>query len=131
MKIILSIFVSIIFLTTNLFADCQFSTGIKPGPNDTFIYSKDCHLKVGQIVEDDKVKSQQVEDLTKAIALKTSALNLADKRADDWMDTSLKLEKNVQDIDNLKKENEWIYFGLGALTVIATGFSVASLTNRH
>ena len=44
---------------------------------------------------------------------------------------SFKLEKNINTMDELRKTNEWVYFGIGALTVIATGFALSSVTSRR
>jgi hypothetical protein len=116
----------ILALIPNLaFADCDFAKGITPGPNNTFVYSQECHLKVGQLVQDNKTKDAQIADLNKAIQLKDLALLKADERTQLWMDTSDKLINRVNTIDETYKKNEWFYFGLGVLTTFAAGYAIA------
>jgi hypothetical protein len=111
-------------------ADCDFATGITPGPNKTFVYTEACHQKVGAVVQDNKNKTTQVDDLNKAISLKNVALDNADKRATLWMDTSGKLEDRLQKVDNLQKTNERIYFGLGVLTAVISIFAAAKAIQK-
>lgn len=112
-------------------ADCDFSKGVVAEADGSRLYSKECHIKVGQLVQDNQTKDKQIDDLNKAITLKDLAITKSDQRTQVWMDTSLKLEDNIQKIDSLKKSNEWIYFGLGVLSTFAAGMAAASLTNRH
>ena len=119
-------------MTSNIcFADCDFSKGITKNADNTYTYTQECNRKVGQTVQDNAVKAQQIDDLNKAIQLKDLTITTADKRADDWMNTSLKLEANVQKANTLQKDADWISFGLGVLTTFAAGMAVAQLTNRH
>jgi hypothetical protein len=127
---LLSIFLIIVMFSNTIFANCDFSKVVK-NSDDTFTYSKDLHLCVGQLVQDNKTKDLQIADLTKSLSFKDLALKTADDRTQLWMDTTFKLENNINRIDELKKSNEWIYFGLGALTVIATGFALSSVTSRR
>jgi hypothetical protein len=110
-------------------ADCDFSRGISPNADGSYTYTKECNLKVGQIVQDNKTKDQQIQDLNKAVDLKTLATQKADQRADLWMNTSLKLEDSVQKVEAYKKQNEYVAFGLGILAA----FAAAELANsmRH
>jgi hypothetical protein len=111
-------------------ADCDW-TKIKNNGDGTYTYSKELHICVGQTVEDNKTKDLQIQDLTKAVSLKDLAIQKSDERTQLWIDTSLKLEKNIQAMDSFKKTDEWLYFGLGALTIFASGIAAAQLTNRH
>ena len=117
-KIISSLLLLII--STNAFADCDFSKGITVGPNDTYIYNKECHIKVGQLVQDNKIKDSQISDLNQAIQLKDLALTKSDERVQLWMNTSYKLEDRLTSINSLEKKNEVVYFILGiAVTSLA------------
>ena len=119
-KAISLVLLAALMLPTTAQAGCNFSKDIQPGPNNTFIYSEACHKQVGQLVQDNQVKTQQVADLTKAISLKDLSLQESDRRATLWMDTSGKLEERLQKVDSLEKTNEFIYLGLG---VLATGIA--------
>lgn len=126
----LSFLLALCMASNNVFADCDWSK-VVDNPNGTHTYSDALHICVGQLVQDNATKTQQVDDLTKAISLKDLAITKADDRATLWMDTSLKLEDNIQKMNSLKGTNEWIYFGLGVLTVFAAGMATSQLTNRH
>lgn len=126
MKIV-SLILSVAMASNVAFADCSFSN-LTHNPDGTVTYSKADHNCVGQLVQDDKTKTQQVQDLNKAITLKDLAITKADERAQNWMDTSLKLEQHVQTVDSLKKQNEWIYFVLGVVATSLAGITAAQLS---
>ncbi len=115
------------------FADCDFTMGkgVNKLPDGNYEYSTACHVAVGQLVQDSKTKDIQLKDLGLALTAKDLALQASDQRTQLWMDTTFKLEKNINTMDELKKTNEWVYFGIGALTVIATGFALSSVTGRR
>lgn len=120
-KKLLSIFTVISLISSVSFADCDFSTGITKTDHNTYEYSKDCHIAVGQMKVDLGVAKQQLVDYKAALDLKDTALDKATQRANMWMDTSFKLEDRNQSIENAVKTNQWLYFGLG---VVVTGFAV-------
>ena len=128
-KIICTTLALILFSNAAL-ADCDFSKVVK-NSDTTYTYSKELHICVGQLVEDDSVHLLQLEDLNKAIALKDDALKASDQRTQLWMDTSIKLEENIAKMENIRKSSDWIYFGLGVLTTFAAGMAAASLVNKH
>jgi hypothetical protein len=129
MNKLIILFVSITLFCNFALADCDFSTGITPGPNDTYIYSKACHLKVGQLVKDNATQAKQIVDLTQATTLYRAAIQTDEERIQKWIATSTKLEEQVVDVDKYKKSNEYIAFGLGILSA----FAAAELANslRH
>lgn len=129
MKLILTLISIISFVSNIALADCDFKTGISPIV-DGFKYSQQCHQQVGIMVQELQIKDKQLEDLNKAIDLKNTALKASDDRTQLWMDASFKLEARTEAIENLRKSNDWIYFGLGALTILGAGFMAASLV-RH
>jgi hypothetical protein len=128
MKKLISLILMLSFVSSLSYADCDFSTGITPGPNKTFIYSEACHQKVGQIVQDNKTKDQQIVDLGKAISLKDLALTSSDSRTQLWMATAEKEQDRMNSVDATQRHSDFIYFGLGLLTAIGTGFAVARLS---
>lgn len=123
-RTIISILLSLSMLSNVAMAECDFSKGITPGPDKTFIYTEECHQKVG-------IMKKQIEDYKQVITLKDLAIQKADERTQLWMDTSFKLEDRIEKIDKLQKGNDWLYFTLGALTVIGTGMALANLTSRR
>lgn len=111
-------------------ADCDFSKGITPGPNDTFIYSGECHRKVGTLVQDNASKDKAIADLNQVITLKDLALTKADARTQLWMDTSFKMEDRLNEVDSIYKKNEWLYFALGIVVTGAAVYGAGQLV-RH
>jgi hypothetical protein len=130
MKKLTALIAAISFFSNVCFADCDFKDLVH-NPDGTVTYSKADHVCVGKLVQDNATKTKQLDDLNKAVQLKDLTLATANKRADDWMNTSMKLEENVQKADTLKRDDFWISFGLGVLTTFAAGMAAASLTNRH
>jgi len=125
------------FISAQALADCDFSKGIQPGPNKTFIYSEACHLTVGTLVEQNKTYGLQLVDLNKALALdtqaiadKNKALDDSDKRVVLWQTTSLKMEDSLQKYDSLRSQNQWLWFLLGVLVTSAAGITAAQLSHR-
>lgn len=129
MKKIFSLFLSISLFSNIVFADCDFATQIKKLDDGTFAYSKECNLKVGQMQQDLGIANQQVDKLGQAIKLKDTAIQKADDRAKNWMDTSFKLEDRINTIDSMQSTNRWLYFGLGALTIIASAYTFKQLSH--
>lgn len=113
------------------FADCNFATDITALPDGGYRYSKDCHIQVGVMKKQNDNYLGAITDLKKAITLKDLAITESDARTQNWMDTSFRLEKREESIESLRKQNDWIYFGLGALAILGAGFATAALTNRH
>lgn len=113
-------------LPLQAFAECDFSTGITKVEGG-FLYTRECHLKVGEMKYDLGVKDLQIDKLTKALDLKDLAITKADQRADLWMNTAYKLEDRINTIDNMRQTNQWISFGLGALTMFAAAYAASQL----
>jgi hypothetical protein len=130
MKKLISLILVFCFVTNSALATCDFSTGITPGPNDNFTYSRECHIAVGQLVEDGKAKDAQIADLSKAIQLKDLAIQASDQRTQLWIDTTGKLQNTLNSVNSMSNTNELLMFGLGALTVFGAGFMAAKLIGK-
>lgn len=121
MKKLTSVLLIVFFLSNICFADnCDWST-VKKLPNGQFSYSPQLNLCVGKLVQDNKIKDQQIQDLTKAIQLKDLALKDADSRSNMWLLTAGNEQERLTKIDSDQKVNNAIYFGLG---VLLTGLAV-------
>lgn len=127
---LVSIVLAMSLFSNIAFADCDFSTLVH-NSDGSVTYSKAQHVCVGQLVQDNATKTQQIADLNKAITLKDLAITKSDERAQLWMDTSFKLEDNIQKMNSLKSTNEWVYFGLGVLTIFAAGMATAQLRGNR
>jgi len=112
-----------LLVTNPVFADCDWKK-IVNNNDGTYTYSRELHLCVGQLKQDLEATNVQLSEYKKAIDLKDLALSKSNERADLWMDTSFKLEDRLNKIDELRSKNAWIYFGLGALTVVGAGLIV-------
>lgn len=120
-------FVAVLLLFSNLaMADCDW-TKIVVNTDGSRTYSKELHICVGQMKQDLDTAQKQVGDLTQAIQLKDLAITKSDARATLWQDTSFKLEDRIQTISKMESTNNWIYYGLGAITVLGAGFMAAKL----
>lgn len=106
-------------------ADCDFSTIQKQG--DGYLYSPECNRKVGKMVLDEKDRKEQVDKLNETIKLKDLSIDTNEKRAQLWMDTSLKLEDRVNTIDKMESTNKWLYFGLGVVVFGAAVWGAGKL----
>lgn len=123
MKKVLALLLAVILVSNTALADCDFSTGITKNDNGTFTYTKECHVAVGQMKYDLGVAQNQVSLLNKSLDLKDLALTKADQRADLWQTATFKMEDRINTIDQMRSTNNWMYFGLGVLTVFAAGYA--------
>lgn len=130
MKKIIALVAALSVFSSTCFATCDWSK-ITKNPDGTYVYSQALNLCVGQTVQDNSTKDKQIQDYKKAIDLKDLAITKSDARAQNWMDTSLKLEDNVQKMDSYKKQNEWIYFILGVVATSLAGITAAQLSRAH
>lgn len=129
MKNFVAFIMVLLMLPFQALAECDFSTGITK-TEQGYLYTKECHIAVGQMKYDLGVKDLQIDKLNKALDLKDLALTKADQRADLWMNATFKLEDRINTIDSMRSTNNWMYFGLGVLTVFAAGYA-ASQVYRH
>lgn len=122
-------FGSLIFITmlfSNFaFAECDYSKIQKT--DGGYLYTKEIHLCVGEMKQDLEVSDAQNKKYVKALYFKDIALDKADERAELWRNTSYKLEDRMQTMDSLRKTNQWIYFGLGVLTMSAAVYAAGQL----
>jgi len=123
MKKFLVALIAMTFLSNVAFADCDFKTGITKNESGSYTYTRECHLKVGEMKQDLEIAQQQNEKYVKALDLKDLALTKADQRADMWMNTSFKLEDRVNTIESMQNTNKWVYFGIGVLSVFVAGYA--------
>jgi hypothetical protein len=119
-----------LLVSGDAYAGCDFAKDIKENPNKTFEYTEACHQKVGQIVQDDNTKTQQVKDLTKALSLKDLALQDSDKSKTNWMNTSAALETRLQKVDGLESKNDILYFGAGFVAAFLAAIAAAKLAGK-
>lgn len=112
------------------YADCDLKLDIVKNPDRTFTYSNGCHIRFGEVVQDNGILTEQNLKLNKALDLKDIALDRADKRADKFQNAMFKLEDRITKIDSIQATNKWLYFGLGAAAMFAATYA-ASQALRH
>lgn len=130
MKSLISIILMFCFICNVCLADCNFATDIKPLADGTYAYSKECHLKVGSMKKQIASQTQQISDLNSAITLKDLAYTDSQKQKQIWEDTSLNLQDRLTKVDSLQRTNDFLYFGLGVLGAIGTGFMAAKIIGK-
>lgn len=107
-------------------AECDWQF-IKNMSNGDYEYSPECHLKVGQLVQDNQVKLTQINDLNAALQLKDLAIQTSDARVALWQKTADDSMDRLTKVDSNQRTNEIIYFALGALTVLGAGWMASHL----
>jgi hypothetical protein len=116
MKKLTSVAIVVAILSQSVaMADCDFKT-VTRLDDGSYKYSRECHLKVGEMKQDIEIKDSQIADYKKAIELKDLALVRTEQRADMWMNTSFKMEDRLNTIDELRSKNYVLYFILGVAT---------------
>jgi hypothetical protein len=128
MKIV-SVLILLSIFSNIAFADCDW-TKIKDNGDNTFTYSKELHLCVGSLVQDNKVKTEQLTKLNQALELKDLAITKSDQRVALWMDTSEKMQERISKAESLQSKNDFWYFGLGIASAVAAGWMASQLI-RH
>lgn len=102
------------------YAICD-SKDIQKQEDGSYKYSKECHTEVGKTFNALEKREQQVEKLEKVIELKDLSLDKSYERIDMWRETTYKLEDRVNTMEEMKKNNEVLYFILG---MAVTGLAV-------
>jgi hypothetical protein len=130
MKKIFLILFLILFAENSCFANCDWKTGITPGPNHTFIYTESCHLAVGQLVSDSAVKDKQISDLTTALDLKNAALVIADQRTALWEKTSDDQLMRLNTMQADQHHDNTLAFALGVATTFLAAYAAGQIIHR-
>lgn len=125
MKKFVAVLMIFLSLPISALADCDFTDGKGVSKTETgYLYSRECHLAVGNMNYDLGVSKDQIVLLNKSLYFKDIALTKADQRADLWQATAFKLEDRINTIDQMRSTNNLMYFGLGVLTVFAAAYAV-------
>ena len=121
--------VMVIFLSSfRVYGACDFEKDIRDNGNGTYTYSRDCHIEVGKAVKSVSLLGEKINLLEKQIELKDLQISKYDERTQLWMDTSFKLNDKLMTYEATKKNDFWISFGLGVLTVVAAGYAVKQVS---
>lgn len=113
----------ILLFSVSAEASCDWKTGITPGPNNTFIYTQECHQEVGKLVQANK-------DLTQAIQLKDLAIQQSDSRIALWEKVSGDEQDRLVKLDSEQKHNDVLYYALGVATTFLAAYAASQLVHR-
>lgn len=120
-------FLLVVLAPLRSLADCDFSTGIQKLPDGRYAYSEPCHKAVGKLVQDQKDKNVQLDAQKVQIKDLGVQLDAQEKRAQLWMDSSMKVEDRVNSLEAMKSSNQILYFGLGVLTMFGASYAAGRL----
>lgn len=130
MKKLISVILTLCLFSNFAFADCDFSKGITKLPDGNYEYSLECHLKVGQLVQDSAVKDKQIQDLTTALDLKNAALTIADQRVALWEKTSDDELSRLNTMESDQHHDNTLAFALGVATTFLAAYAAGQVIHR-
>ena len=119
-KIISSLLVGSMLFSNIAFADCKWATDVKK-VSDGYLYTEECHGRVGVVVKDLEDREKEVTSLRKTIEFKDLALVKADERVMLWRDESYEQFDRLQKQTALSRKNDMLWFVLG---IVFTGAAV-------
>ena len=128
-KLICSLLILCISQSAFCASNCDW-TQIKKLPDGGFEYTSALNLCVGNLVQDDAMKTQQVIDLTKAIDLKNLAISYDESRISLWQKSSNDELDRLTSIESNQKHNDIIYFALGVLTTFAAAYTAGQVIHH-
>lgn len=112
-------------LSTNIFGSCDWST-VKE-TDKGYLYSKECHIEVGNSISELEGRREQVETLKNSLKLKDLALNTSNMRIEDWKTATYQLEDRLLKHDRWSGIKSWSYFGTGVGVTILSVWAASLL----
>lgn len=116
-------------VTTSDGTVCDFSKTVH-NTDGTVTYPAALHDCVGKLVQDNSAQKESIAKLNDAVKLYQLTIQTDEQRIQNWIATSISLEKRVEATANLETKNEWLYFGLGVLATGAAAYTAAKLTGH-
>jgi hypothetical protein len=95
-----------------------------------YVYSIDCHIEFGRLIEVEKKRKEQVDHLEKSITLKDLAINTSNKRVELWKKTTYKIEDKLVRLEKNNNRLKWMYFGLGILIMAGATYGASKLNKE-
>jgi hypothetical protein len=114
-------FILLLIFSFNTFA-CDWSTIKRDG--DQFVYSAKCHLAVGKLVKTEKLREEQVKELSKSLEFKDLAIKQADLRASNWEKEANNQYSLLQKNQKQHKMDKVLYYSLGAASVLLGAWAI-------
>ena len=110
----------VLLASTQAYAECKWAEGVKKAENG-YLYSSECHGKVGTIIKDLEDREVEVVNLRKGLELKDLVVQKADERIILWRNESYEQFERLQKQSELANRNQTLYFILG---IVVTGAAV-------
>jgi curli biogenesis system outer membrane secretion channel CsgG len=98
---------------------------IKKNADGSFTYSKECHVRVGEVVGELDLRREEVKLLRGSLKDLSVGYDIQQKRAEDWLQTSLKLEDTIQRQKRISDLEKWLWFGAGILLMYGATSAVS------
>lgn len=124
MKILLCLLLA--FNPILVFADCDFKTGIEKQETG-YLYTTDCHKRVGKMVKDLEDSETEIKALRKNIELKDLALVKSDKQVMLWREETYEQHERLLKIHNASDREKWIWFALGVVVMGGATYAAGQL----
>jgi hypothetical protein len=129
MKFLSFVLILVIF-SNQAFGACDYSKDIKKNQDDSRTYTLGCHLEFGNTLKKLDLLQNEELDLKKAIEAQKEALNIADQRTKNWMDTAISENDSLNKIQHLESTDKIIYFGLGIVTTVLAIIAAGQLYKK-
>ena len=121
MKKLFTLILATSLITSNVaFAECKWTDGVKKVEGG-YLYSNECHGRVGVLIKDLEDRETEVVNLRKGLELKDLALKTADERTMLWRKESYDQYDYLMKQQQLSRKNETLWFVLG---IVVTGAAV-------
>jgi hypothetical protein len=106
---------------------CDFGNDITKNEDGTYTYSRECHILVGNKLNELKLRKEEIAELRISLKLKDLALTEANTRIDLWKNQTLELESRINSQDKWSKYNNWINIGIGIGLTVASGWALGQI----
>jgi hypothetical protein len=107
-------------------ADCKWSTGITP-QGTGYLYTPECHAKVGLTLRDNDDFKIQVDALRKTIDTQKLIIEKADERTILWRNESYEQFDRLQKQAQYSQTNNVLWFVLGIVVTSAAVYGAGQL----
>jgi hypothetical protein len=92
-----------------------------------FVYSEACHVEFGKLRFIEKERKKQIEHLEESIKLKDLALDISNKRIENWQQASYRMEDRLLKMEENTQKMNLVYFGLGIIVMGLATWSAGQL----
>jgi len=128
MKKLMSLVMAVTMLSSSAFgADCKWADGVKKQETGYYLYTPECHGRVGLLVKDNDDFKTEVEALRKTIDLQKLVIDKADERTILWRNESYEQFDRLQKQSAASEYNKVLWFVLGVVVTSAAVYGAGQL----